>query len=112
MILKTKVKVTEYNIRHDAIRWQMTKSFKVFLRIFALSPTIFDILTFRKHNRKFRSRSQRTTCAMLSFDGGYQRVLKVTECIFVIALIISEMLTFQNVDLDNIGQDYRVQDSQ
>ena len=38
--------------------------------------------------------------------------VKVIRCIFVIALTVSEILMFQMSDLENLGQDHGVQQSQ
>ena len=44
--LENKVKVKEYNIHNDAIRWQMLKSINVTFCSFVLVFTVFEILTF------------------------------------------------------------------
>ena len=47
LTLKTKVKVTEYNIHHDAIQCRIWTSAKVIWRIFAIAHIIFEILMFQ-----------------------------------------------------------------
>ena len=66
---------------------------------------VLKCLTFRN-----RSRSWSITFAMRPVDGKYQNLQK--SCIFVLALIISEILTFQIVDLQKVGQDHVLELSQ
>ena len=43
--IENQVKVKEYNIRNDAIRWQMLKSINITSGSFALAFIVFEILT-------------------------------------------------------------------
>ena len=41
------VKVTEYNIRNDPVRWQISTSIKITSEQFSLALTVFQIFTFQ-----------------------------------------------------------------
>ena len=47
LILQTKVKVTDYNIQNDVIRWRISTSLNVIGLIFATALTVSEILTFQ-----------------------------------------------------------------
>ena len=44
MTFKIEIKVAEYSIRNDLIRWQRSPSIKVILEHFSLALTVFEIL--------------------------------------------------------------------
>ena len=46
LTLQMKFKVTKYNIRNGAIRWQKLNSIKVILQYFSLALTVFELFTF------------------------------------------------------------------
>ena len=48
LTLQMKVKVTQYNIHNDPIRWQISTSIKVILEHFSLALTVFEIFIFKK----------------------------------------------------------------
>ena len=47
LVLKTLVKVTEYNMCNVAIRWEISMSMQVIFCIFALALSVCKILTFQ-----------------------------------------------------------------
>ena len=46
---------------------------------------------------------------MMQFDGNYQQSIKDESCIFVLALTVNEILTFEIFNLKKIGQGHGLQ---
>ena len=73
--LKRVMKVMEYHLCNDIIRWHISKFMKVTFHIFMLVFTVSDILLFQTVDRqKSRSRSRSTPSAVMSFDGKFQNL--------------------------------------
>ena len=108
--LKMKVYVTEYNIRDDVIRWRDLKSFRVVSLFFAKAPIISEksLINFSLENK---CQSHRVQDARWCYSMTYMNVNNSYRTHFYIAHIISEILTLQNCDFDNLGEDRRVQHS-
>ena len=71
-----------------------------------------DSNVWKCHPWKLRSRSWSTACAIMPFDGEYQRPLKEKNCIFALARTICTILTFQRFYLENLDQGHEVQHGQ
>ena len=134
LTLKTKVGVTEHNIRNGAIRWQISKSIKDVAHLCAnryhfRDISVLDILTWKFRSKTSTTiatinRNNRNNCNNCNNCNNRNQVqqsqlydsiaiinlykistsVKVIGSISTLALTVYEMSTFPMFDLANLGQ--------
>ena len=101
LLLKMEIKVMELGIRHGAVRLQITKSIKeitTFLR--QLAPEMLAFPIFDLENLGHDRGEQHSQCCHWMANVTLYKS-HVQHSFFKLSLMVSEELTFKNVDLEN-----------
>ena len=83
------------NFRNGTIRWKISGSIRVIFHIFVPALTVFEILSFEKVGQGHGKQLSQWRHSMANI-----KICKAVSRIFVLALIISDILTFHIFDLE------------